>query len=168
MSYYDATTLSNPAAALSFGEADNLDVALIGGEITWRIAGRFNLDAGVHGYSYKSANYDHPVNMPTFDANLSVAYKFSERVSAWASADVIGKRYFRYVEYSAANEGYSETIKYSSVAPMVDLGLGVDFKINDRWAVYAEGDNLAGSKLYHDPHYPSIGAKVTAGVKINF
>ena len=48
------------------------------------------------------------------------------------------------------------------------LGLDAEWRINDNWAVFAEGRNLTGSKVYEWLHYYRDSAQGIVGVKFNF
>jgi hypothetical protein len=48
------------------------------------------------------------------------------------------------------------------------LGLEAEWRINERWAVFAEGRNLAGSAIYEWLHYYSDSPEGLLGVKLSF
>ena len=57
---------------------------------------------------------------------------------------------------------------YVKTPSVFTLGLEAEWRINDRWAVFAEGRNLTGSALYEWLHYYSDSAEGLFGVKFSF
>jgi lipopolysaccharide assembly outer membrane protein LptD (OstA) len=48
------------------------------------------------------------------------------------------------------------------------VGLDAEWRINDNWAVFAEGRNLTGSRVYEWLHYYRDTAECLVGLKFNF
>ena len=69
-------------------------------------------------------------------------------------------------DYVAAN-GKSTLGLYRTPSTFC-LNLDVEWRINERWAVYAEGRNLAGSTVYDWAYYYYDTAQGLLGVKFTF
>ena len=48
------------------------------------------------------------------------------------------------------------------------LGVEAEWRINERWAEYAEGRNLTGSKVYEWLHYYKYSPQGLVGAKFTF
>ena len=138
---------------------------IFNGSATFRPSGWF--EAKVDASLYAWENYeDYYSSRPNFEFNLGLRYT-GRKLS-------IG-----------ANLGFASGIKWMTLAGMDDTGLkpvfeatktdstltvGVDaeWRINDHWAVFAEGRNLTGSKVYEWLYYYRDTAQGIAGLKFNF
>lgn len=142
------------------------------GSIKLRPVGWFEADLSVGAYVWE--NYDDFfASRPNFQAALGLRYT-GRRLSV------------------GANLGFNSAIKWMTLAkqvtdtPAVDasdahlpsfvatktnstftLGLDAEWRINERWAVFAEGRNLTGSKVYDWLHYYRDTAQCLVGVKFN-
>ena len=74
---------------------------------------------------------------------------------------------------------YNNRIKWMSMTPTGDfevvrtpstfrLGVSVEWRVSDRWAVFAEGRNLTGSKVYEWAYYYYDTPQGVLGAKITF
>ena len=119
------------------------------------------LEAKMEAGLYVWENYDsHYASRPNFKWNMDVRY-FGRKITAgvhlgshsgikWMTQDAQGE--FSYVKTPSA----------------FTLGLEAEWRINDRWAVFAEGRNLTGSAIYEWLHYYSDSAEGLLGVKMSF
>ena len=65
-------------------------------------------------------------------------------------------------------EGESPVLRKVQTDGTFLLGAEVEWRINDRWGVYAEGRNLAGSNVYEWLCYYSDSPQGLLGVKVSF
>ena len=65
-------------------------------------------------------------------------------------------------------EGVVPSYVATQTSNTINLGLDVEWRINTRWAVFAEGRNLTGSKLYEWLHYYTDSAQCMVGAKFSF
>ena len=65
----------------------------------------------------------------------------------------------------AISEDGQPQFGYTKTDGTFTLGVEVEWRINDRWAVYAEGRNLTGSKVYEWLNYYRSTAEGMVGVK---
>lgn len=119
------------------------------------------LEAKMEAGLYVWENYDsHYASRPNFKWNMDVRY-LGRKITAgvnlgyhsgikWMTQDAQGE--FSYVKTPSA----------------FTLGLEAEWRINDRWAVFAEGRNLTGSAIYEWLHYYSDSAEGLLGVKMSF
>lgn len=131
----------------------------IDGSVKFRPVGQFEAElyAGVYAWENYDSYYS---SRPSAQGALKLRY-LGRRISAGVSAD------------------YHNRIKWMSLAPNGDfevvrtpatfqLGLNVEWRVNDRWAAFAEGRNLTGSKVYEWAYYYYDTPQFVLGAKITF
>jgi hypothetical protein len=145
----------------------------IDGSILLRPAAWFEaeLKAGV----YVWENYDnHYSNRPNFETSLKLSF-----VARRFSAD-INFGYRGGIKWMTMAEGSDTgdlialpappTLSFSHVKTDSELTLGLyaEYRINDRWGVFAEGRNFTGSRIYEWYGYYRDSAEGLLGVKFTF
>lgn len=126
------------------------------------------LKAGV----YVWENYDDFYsNRPNFDATLGVRYlhrKFTAGVTAEYRGGIKWMTLMQYGQETLAETAVENAFGYVKTDATFTLGLQAEYRINDRWRVYAEGRNLTGSKVYEWLNYYRDTAEGIVGVKMSF
>jgi hypothetical protein len=105
--------------------------------------------------------------LPDYDAGLELSYRYKDRFSLRAGAELIGERHYLVRSHSMFS---STAHRYhpKAIAPVVDVTFGADVRVAPDLWVFAEGENLADQVLYPYPHYRGLGASIVGGVKIIF
>ncbi len=132
----------------------------IDGQLKFRPVGQF--EAEIHAGVYAWENYDSFYSSrPSAEVGAALRY-LGRKITAGLSLD------------------YRDRIKWMNVNPETGtlglyrtpstfcLNLDVEWRINERWAVYAEGRNLAGSTVYDWAYYYYDTAQGLLGVKFTF
>ena len=131
----------------------------IDGEMKLRPINWFEAEAKVGVFAWE--NYDsYYSNRPNFEFGFDMRY-IGRKVTA------------------GVNLGYKSSIKwltmvddakmdYTKTSGTFTLGIDAEWRINEHWAVYVEGRNLTGSRLYEWLHYYTDSAQGLAGVKFTF
>ena len=71
--------------------------------------------------------------------------------------------------YAIANpEDLKPSFGYTKTDATFLLGVQAEYRINDRWSVYAEGRNLTGSRVYEWLNYYRDTAEGIVGVNMSF
>ena len=144
----------------------------IDGGLMLRPAGWFEaeLKAGVFVWE----NYDkYYSNRPNFDSSLSLRYlgrKFTAGVTA-AYRGGIKWMTLQLAEFDETLYDSDENVMkfgYVKTDATFTLGIEAEYRINDRWRVYAEGRNLTGSTIYEWLNYYRNTAEGVLGVKMSF
>ena len=172
--YWYTFQQGNAVDCYHFTEAYQHSLRLDGG-IMLRPAGWFEADlkAGV----YVWENYgDYYANRPNFDASLGLRYlhrKFTVGVTAEYRSAIKWMTLQNATEgeelYAIANpEELKPAFGYTKTDATFLLGVKAEYRINDRWSVYAEGRNLTGSKVYEWLNYYRDTAEGIVGVKLSF
>ena len=164
-----------------FAEAYQHSLRLDGG-VLLRPAGCFEaeLKAGV----YVWENYgDYYANRPNLEASLGLRYlhrKFMVGVTTeyrggikWMTLQPAESNGELYMAVAAPSEsGESAVTKpkfgYTKTDATFLLGVEAEYRINDRWRVYAQGRNLTGSRVYEWLNYYRDTAEGIVGVKMSF
>ena len=95
-------------------------------------------------------NYDNYYsNRPNFNVGASLRF-LSRRVKAAANLDYASA--IKWMTLDGVVDGKPQ-FGYTQTDGTLTLGVEVEWRINDKWAVYAEGRNLTGSKVYEWLHY---------------
>ena len=132
----------------------------IDGQLKFRPVGQF--EAEIHAGVYAWENYDSFYSSrPSAEVGAALRY-LGRKITAGLSLD------------------YRDRIKWMNVNPETGtlglyrtpstfcINLDVEWRINERWAVYAEGRNLAGSTVYDWAYYYYDTAQGLLGVKFTF
>lgn len=135
----------------------------IDAEAKVRPSGWFEAEAKAGVYVWE--NYDDFYsNRPNFNASLDLRYTgrklhFGVGVGyqgpiKWMVADVLS--------------GETRTFGYQRTDGTFLVGVDAEYRVNDRWSIFAEGRNLAGSKIYDWLGYYRDTQQCLLGVKITF
>ncbi len=130
------------------------------GSMMLRPSGSF--EAEVRAGVFVWENYDDFYsNRPNFDLGVSLRY-LSRRVRA--AIDLGYASPIKWMTLEGVVDGKRE-FGYTQTDATLTLGVEVEWRINDRWAVYAEGRNLTASKVYEWLHYYRSTPEGMLGVK---
>ncbi len=147
----------------------DLYTASANAEVSYSPIGSLTLQADGHVYAYSNSSSAKYINhRPTFEASLGAEYTL-RRFRVGVKASVISERSYsaQYLtNLTSATSSSSSTAVHLPAA--VDLSAYLDWQINSKWALFAQGKNLCNANLYPWPLYRGYGAQFTAGVKINF
>lgn len=133
------------------------------GEMDLRPVSRLVISAGMHGYLYNNDSWLGD-GSPAFEANLGLRYS-GRKIAFGVSAAVQSERTWSLCDFGTEGEPYSEPYK---VPWTVDVRALFDWKVSARTTIFAEGFNLANSRLCRYPWYREYGIGFTAGVKLTF
>lgn len=138
----------------------------VNGNIVFRPSGWFLAQVDVGAYVWE--NYDDFYSSrPNFDLDVRLQYtgrKFSAGV---------GVEYQGGIKWMTRKEEQTaDGVVYDYVATTtrntINLDVDVEWRINDSWAVFAQGRNLTGGKLYEWLNYYTDSAQCIVGAKFSF
>lgn len=134
------------------------------GNIVLRPSGWFEAQLNVCAYVWE--NYDdYYSSRPNFELDLGLRYT-GRRVSAGVNIGYMGG--IKWMSYAEAADGGFPMFVASKTDSTFTLAVDAEWRINDHWAVFAEGRNLTGSKVYEWLHYYRDTAQGLVGLKFNF
>ncbi len=149
-------------------ETDNGTMYTIGAELGLQNLGGFEmkLDANWNGYDFQ--NFPVAIGLPKYEAKLELAYSH-KKFKVSAGAKLMGPRKFCNLkpEHLLLTDWAADT-EISSRPAAVDVSLGAEYNVTDRFGVFIEGRNLANQKLYPYDYYRGLGTNVMLGVKAVF
>ena len=137
----------------------------LNGSAVFRPSGWFEAKIGARAYVWD--NYENYYNSrPNFEFELGLRYT-GRRITIGANLD-----YASAIKWMTLAEAGGDGRQPSFVATQTDatftVGLDAEWRINDNWAVFAEGRNLTGSRVYEWLHYYRDTAECLLGLKFNF
>lgn len=132
----------------------------IDGQLKFRPVGQF--EAEIHAGVYAWENYDSFYSSrPSAEVGAALRY-LGRKITAGLSLDYRDRIKWMNVNPETGTLGFYRT------PSTFCLNLDVEWRINERWAVYAEGRNLAGSTVYDWAYYYYDTAQGLLGVKFTF
>lgn len=163
--FYFATTKlfeGNPVNnrfVLAFDETRMVSVLA---DARWLAWDKLAVDLGLAYNKYNMTLLDHPLYRPAFEGRLKVNYDFNEDLTLYSSFLFQGGRWYARINPSSI---ISPSMKLN---PVLDLGLGADYKVKDELTVFAKVDNLLHQRYQLYLNYPVTGIEFFAGVKMRF
>lgn len=121
------------------------------------------LEAEMKAGLYAWMNYDsYYASRPNFEWDMDIRY-LGRKITAGVNFG-----YRSRIKWMVAPQANSQSFSYVETSDTFTLGLEAEWRINDRWAVFAEGRNLTGSKVYEWLYYYRNTAEGLLGVKYTF
>ena len=127
----------------------------------WLALDKVTVDAGLAYNHYQMTVLDHPLYRPAIEGNLKINYDLNDQLSLHSAFLYQGGRYGRM-------ESPLLTVPSLPLKPVLDLGIGADYKVKDELTVFANIDNLLHQKYLLYVNYPVTGIEFFAGVKMRF
>ena len=132
------------------------------GNMLLRPSGAFSAEVRAGVYVWENYNNFYS-NRPNFNAGLSLRYD-SRKIHAGVNLDYASAIKWMRLDAMASMDGENQ-FTYTRTNDTLTLGVEVEWRVNERWAVYAEGRNLTGSKVYEWLNYYRSTAEGMFGVK---
>jgi hypothetical protein len=121
------------------------------------------LEAEMKAGLYAWMNYDsYYASRSNFEWDMDIRY-LGRKITAGVNLG-----YRSRIKWMVAPQANSQSFSYVETSDTFTLGLEAEWRINDRWAVFAEGRNLTGSKVYEWLYYYRNTAEGLLGVKYTF
>lgn len=131
------------------------------GDVRWLALDKVTVDAGLAYNNYRLAVLDRASFRPGFEGRLKVNYDPTERLSLYSSFLFQNGRYAR-------TQSPFLAVPSVKLKPVMDLGLGADFRVKDELTVFAKINNLLHQKYQFYYNYPVNGIEFFAGLKMTF
>ncbi|MGV6829968.1 MAG: TonB-dependent receptor [bacterium] len=141
---------------------DDVSTFSIFGEINVDVNRNFNLGLKAEYFNYSTDNELEAWNLPDFQGSLFLDFQIDEHWFAGASLYYIGERLDQFTDSVA---GLSPVITLESY---FDANAHLGYRINDRWTVYAKGNNLANQDYQRFANFPVQGIQLLGGVTYKF
>ena len=140
---------------------DESRVVSVLANVRWLALDKVTVDAGFAFNKYTMAVLDHALYRPKIEAKLKLNYDPTQRMSLYSSFLFQDGRYAR-------AESPLLTVPSVKLKPVMDLGIGMDYKVKDELTVFGKIDNLLHQRYELYLNYPVTGFQFFAGVKMRF
>lgn len=141
---------------------DDVSTFSIFGELNVDVNRNFNLGLEAEYFNYSTDNELEAWNLPDFQGSLFLDFQIDEHWFAGASLYYMGERLDQFTDSVA---GPSPVITLESY---FDANAHLGYRINDRWTVYAKGNNLANQDYQRFANFPVQGIQLLGGVTYKF
>ncbi len=150
----------------SFGVVyDDVSTFSIGGELHVDINRNFTLGIKGDYFIYNVDEQAEAWNLPDIEASLFIDYQIDKHWFAGASLFFVGERKDQFYLNSMIFPATPQVVTLDSY---FDANVNVGYHINDRFSVYARGNNLAGNNYNRWQNYPVQGIQVSGGATYKF
>lgn len=150
----------------SFGVVyDDVSTFSIGGELNVDINRNFTLGLKGDYFIYNTDQQTEAWNLPDIEASLFMDYQIDKHWFAGASLFFVGERKEQFYLNSMI---FPATPQIVTLDSYFDVNVNVGYHINDRFSVYARGNNLAGNDYARWQNYPVQGIQFLGGATYKF
>lgn len=147
----------------SFGVVyDNVDTYGVAGEINVDVSRNFKLGLKAEYFGYDAKTQTGVWNLPDIKGSLFFDYQIDENWFAGANLFYVGER-----KDLIAMES-TPTIQTLTLDSFFDANAHVGYHINDKFSVYAKGNNLANNSYQKWQNFPVQGIQLLAGATYKF
>ncbi len=161
--YYFYNLYADGAFGNTFGTlTDDLNVVQFGAEAEVLLWNALRVSGDFRYFDYSPDLYDYAGGMPEFKSRIALGYQSRNRFFIEVGVDILGERTF-YESFPGTADLYINRID-----PVANLGVKTEYRIDDRWGVFLQLDNLLGQDLYPFNRYRSVGLNGMAGVSVSF
>lgn len=158
---------------------DDLDLLKFNLEIFHVSSDKLNLLLSGNYYVYKPGTQTQAWNMPDWDGKISLGYKVTDRLSVETDLFLIGQRKALIVEKNGYNDiSYpafetlvglpSVSLKSYNLDTVFDLNFGANYKISQKFSVFANLNNLGFRKYQKWFGYPVQSFNFLGGLSYAF
>lgn len=150
----------------SFGVVyDDVSTFSIGGELNVDVNRNFTLGLKGDYFIYNVDEQAEAWNLPDIEASLFMDYQIDRHWFTGASLFFIGERKDQFYLNSMIFPATPQVVTLDSY---FDINVNVGYHINDRFSVYARGNNLAGNDYARWQNYPVQGIQFLGGATYKF
>ncbi len=140
---------------------DDISRVRILGEISYKTSEKLFLSLKGNFYQYTMDRELRAWHMPNFTLSLNARYVLQNKIILNANVFSIGKRYVR--DFDRNN-----SIVEKQLQGLVDLNLGVEYRLSKMFSAFAYFNNISAVKYYEWNNYPSQQFNVMMGVTYAF
>ncbi len=130
-------------------------------EVSYNAGEKLFLNLKGNYYHYNLSTESQPWHMPNYSVSINARYIIQKKITLSTNIFAIGKRYARNFDDNMIQ--YDKTLQ-----GIVDLNLGVDYRMSKVFSAFAYFNNISSVKYYEWNHYPSQQFNVMLGVTYSF
>ena len=168
--YNESANLRNPNAAVrsldnTFSLAyDDVKVLKISVQVLHSVSENFSLRLAGNYYAYEMETLDKPWHMPNLDATFGGIYKANDKLKFTADLFFIGSR----TALISEPEFSSLQSQQVEMDPIMDLNVGADYQITDKFNLFVKINNFGFQKYEQWLGYTNKGFNGLAGISYIF
>ena len=150
---------------------DTLSVRSFGGDLNLDIVKNLEIRIQAAVFSYNANGLKNAWNLPSYTASLDIDYTFLEQFSLKSTMKLVGERFALSQIEPADLETFEEIENglYSvSLSSYLDINLNLQYRYNDRTAVWISMNNLTGAKYKQWTGYQVQGIQALFGASYAF
>jgi len=147
-------------------DGGNSKVSGFNGELDFRASDSFDLFGRVEFKDYKLATEAEPWNLPKFKLTTGATVHITKQLSVNGTLYYRGSAYDRIYSVSPTNGPPVPTVV--TIKGFADLNGGVEYKINDRFSVFGQVNNILNTTNQVWLYYPNYGFNIFGGVGFHF
>lgn len=149
---------------------DTLNVKTIGGDIHFDVNDDLEFSLYATAYRYDSNGLEAAWNLPSYEAKLEVNYKFLEKFKLSSTTSLVGERFaISDIEPATFEFEEFEDGQYKvSLPSFVDVNLSLEYRYNERTAIWANINNALGTNYRYWVAYPVQGTQAMLGASYAF
>ncbi|SDC26159.1 TonB-dependent receptor [Williamwhitmania taraxaci] len=142
---------------------DNAQVTHFCGELVVGVSHTFSLIGRGEVTRYSLDKISKPWQKPSWEITVSSLFNLKDKIYIKASLVGVGER-FAY----AGDGGVPGDVTSVKLDPILDLSLGLEYRITKDFTVYTDFNNIAGGSYYQWYRYSTYGFNALAGITLSF
>ncbi len=131
------------------------------GEFSYTLDQRLKIWVGGQYDTYTLDSLDEAYHRPLSQLKFGASSTIKKKVNVWAELYVYGQRF-------ALEKITMQPAKQITMDGFLDLNVGVNYDINDKFSVWVKASNLLNSPYERFYNYPVQGLEVMAGISYKF
>jgi outer membrane receptor for ferric coprogen and ferric-rhodotorulic acid len=141
------------------------------GELDFKATDDFNIFGRIEIKDYQMASEKEPWNLPKFLLTAGTAIHIDSKFTVTGSLLIRGSTTDRLLVLDPANPS-SGPLVYNQVKQSIkgfgDLSGSVEYRINSKFSVFAQANNILSSSYQNWLYYPNYGFNIFGGVGYSF
>lgn len=140
---------------------DDMTRTKIMGELSYKTSDKFKIGMKASYMTYSLDNEEKAWHMPNVDVSLDASYNLGDKIIATTNIYYLGKRYAKTFDDAGLTVA-------KELGNIVDLNLGLEYRVSKRLSAFVDLKNLCGSRYYKWNNYQSHRFNLMAGLTFAF
>jgi len=166
ISNFNSSGKNNPFTVVYDG--GNSRVTGLNGELTYRASDTFDIFGRVEFRNYSLATEAEPWNLPKFKLTMGTAFHVTPKLTINATLLYRGSAFDRTDIRSLTPGGPVFTPTIVTIKGFADLNGGVEYRLNDRFSIFGQVNNILNTTNQVWLYYPNYGFNIFGGVGFHF
>src|SRR3569833_1298889 len=145
-------------------DGGNSRITGFNGELDYRASSDFDLFGRVEFRNYVMATEAQPWNLPKFKLTAGTVIHITDKININATLLYRGSTFDR----SVVTNGGTTTTTFIPIKGFADLNGGVEYKLNSRFSIFGQVNNILNTTNQVWLYYPNYGFNIFGGVGVHF